>query len=71
MARLFGREYHEHSNSWYYKNSVYKLSKEEVSYKKYLDEQNNVILEFVTVRDKAKIFPLNLKICYKPGSQQR
>jgi SNF2 family DNA or RNA helicase len=70
MARLFGREYHEHSNSWYYKNSVYKLSKEEVSYKKYLDEQNNVILEFVTVRDKAKIFPLNLKICYNPGSQQ-
>ncbi len=64
MARLFGWEYHEHSNSWYYQSSVYKLTKSDISLKKYLDEQGNVIMEFRTSGDKARFFPLDLKITY-------
>ncbi|MCF7911929.1 MAG: DEAD/DEAH box helicase [Candidatus Cloacimonetes bacterium] len=64
MARLFGSEFHEHSNSWYYQKSVYKLAKTDIDFKKYLDEQGNVIMEFRTVKEKARYFPLNIKITY-------
>jgi SNF2 family DNA or RNA helicase len=64
MARLFGSEFHEHSNSWYYQKSVYKLAKSDIEFKKYLDEQGNVIMEFRTVKEKARYFPLDIKISY-------
>ena len=64
MARLFGREFHEHSNSWYYQSSVYKLGKSDLDFKKYLDEQGKVIMEFKTIGEKVRLFPLNLKITY-------
>jgi hypothetical protein len=66
MARLFGWEYHEHSNSWYYQSSIYRLGKEDVLYKKYLDEQGHIILEYKTQGDKARLFPLSLKVNYDP-----
>ena len=64
MARLFGSEYHEHSNSWYYQSSIYKLEQKDIEIKKYLDEQNNLVMEFRTISDKGRLFPLNLRINY-------
>lgn len=70
MARLFGWEYHEHSNSWYFKSSVIRLEREDISMKRYRDEQGNVVLEFRTVGDKARIFPLEMKYIYDQKKQR-
>jgi len=64
MARLFGGEYHEYSNSWFYKSSLVPLKKGEVALKKYRDEQGSVVLEFKTTGEKARLFPLSIKITY-------
>jgi SNF2 family DNA or RNA helicase len=46
MARLFGKEYHEHTNSWYYKNLIRDYDKTEIIYRKFLDEDGNIIFRF-------------------------
>ncbi|KQC08595.1 MAG: hypothetical protein APR54_04455 [Candidatus Cloacimonas sp. SDB] len=46
MAKLFGKEYHEHTNSWYYKNLIRNYEKGKIIYRKFLDEQGNIIFKF-------------------------
>ncbi|MCF7920696.1 MAG: DEAD/DEAH box helicase [Candidatus Cloacimonetes bacterium] len=70
MARLFGREYHESSNTWYYKSSVMKLEAADITLKKYRDEQGCIVLEFRTQGEKARLFPLSMKITYDPQKNE-
>ncbi len=64
MARLFGNEYHELSNSWYFKSSVIHLKKTDISYQHYLDENNNVIIKFEPKHKIQKIITSKLEIVY-------
>ncbi|MCD4796953.1 MAG: DEAD/DEAH box helicase family protein [Candidatus Cloacimonetes bacterium] len=64
MARLFGLEYHELSNSWFFKSSVIKLKKEDIIYRKYLDEVKNVIFKFEAISEKKKKFFPKVEITY-------
>ncbi len=64
MARLFGTEYHEHSNSWYFKSSVLKLKKDDLIFKYYLDEKKNVIFKFEAIPEKSHIFSPKIDISY-------
>lgn len=62
MARLFGKEYHEHSNSWYFKSTITPLQKNDVSYKKFLDETGNAVFRFES--QNRRKFPADLEITY-------
>lgn len=64
MARLFGTEFHEHSNSWYFKSSVIKLRKDDLIFKHYLDEKKNVIFKFEAIPEKSHIFSPKIDISY-------
>jgi SNF2 family DNA or RNA helicase len=69
MARLFGKEYHEHSNSWFFKSSVTRLQLRELNFKKFLDENRNVIFQFEAVPERQNVFPAKLDIIYDKAKQ--
>jgi len=62
MARLFGKEYHEHSNSWYFKSTITPLQKNEITYKKFLDETGNAVFRFES--QSRRKFPADVEITY-------
>ena len=62
MARLFRREYHEHSNSWHFKSSITKLNKNDLSYRKFRDENGNFILKLKSKSSSQRIFPVEMTV---------
>jgi SNF2 family DNA or RNA helicase len=62
MARLFGKEYHEHSNSWHFKSIITRFSENDIEYKKYLDEDGNYIFKMEAVPQIKNSFPAILEI---------
>ena len=70
MARLFGKEYHEHSNSWFFKSSLIRLLKDDLIYKDYLDENKNVVFRFEAVPAKKYIFSVKFEILYDKKSEK-
>lgn len=70
MARLFGKEYHTHSNSWFFKSSVIRLQFRELNYRKYLDENENVIFKFESIPKKRNVFTAKLEIVYNKKKRQ-
>ncbi|MDP8200938.1 MAG: DEAD/DEAH box helicase [Candidatus Tenebribacter burtonii] len=64
MARLFGKEYHENSNSWFFKSSLIRLMKDDLIFNNYLDENKNVVFRFEAVPAKKYTFPAKLEILY-------
>ncbi|MCK5051654.1 MAG: DEAD/DEAH box helicase, partial [Candidatus Cloacimonetes bacterium] len=70
MARLFGKEYHENSNSWFFKSSLIRLMKDDMIYKDYLDENKNVVFRFEAVPAKKYTFSAKLEILYDKKSEK-
>ncbi len=70
MARLFGKEYHENSNSWFFKSSLIRLMKDELRYKDYLDENKNVVFRFEAVQAKKYIFSAKVEILYDKKNEK-
>ncbi len=70
MAKLFGKEYHDNSNSWFFKSSVIKLQYRALEYKKYLDENENVIFKFKAVPHKQNIFSAKVEIIYNKNKHK-
>ncbi|HHE37577.1 MAG TPA: ATP-dependent helicase [Candidatus Cloacimonetes bacterium] len=64
MGRLFGLEYHEHSNSWFFKSSILNLNIDEIKYKKFLDENKNIVFQFEAGKIQKKYFPNKIEIIY-------
>lgn len=64
MARLFSKEYHELSNTWYFKESVIELEKGDLRYFLTRNEAGAVILRFYASPNKRKPFPDNIDIVY-------
>jgi len=70
MARLFGKEYHENSNSWFFKSSLIRLMKDDLIYKNYLDENKNVVFRFEAVPAKKYTFPAKMEILYDKKNEK-
>jgi len=64
LARLFGSEFHEHSNTWFYKSSIIDFKKNDLLFKKYLDEKGNVIFKFEASEVRKKYFKPIITIIY-------
>ena len=70
MARLFGKEYHENSNSWFFKSSLIRLMKDDLIYNNYLDENKNVVFRFEAVPTKKYIFPAKMEMLYDKKNEK-
>jgi uncharacterized protein YjhX (UPF0386 family) len=70
MAKLFGKEYHTHSNSWFFKSNIIRLQFRELNYKKYQDENGNVVFKFEAVPQKQNIFTAKLEIVYDKNNRK-
>jgi len=46
MARLFGKEYHNHSNTWYFKNTIKNYTKDDIKFRFWKNDSDNIIFEF-------------------------
>jgi SNF2 family DNA or RNA helicase len=70
MGKLFRKEYHEYSNSWFFKSSIYKFKKGELEYKHYLNEHKKVIIKFNAIVEKETIFPVKIDLLYDKKKEQ-
>lgn len=68
MARLFSKDYHERSNSWYFNHVVIGLDKDDLLHWKYVDENDLIHLRFFPAPDKKKQFPAAVDIVYNPST---
>ncbi|MFC1887304.1 SNF2-related protein, partial [Candidatus Cloacimonadota bacterium] len=68
MARLFGKEFHEHTNSWYYKNLIRDYEESEIVYSKFLDENGNIIFKFTGTENSQ--FQTNVEIVYNKNKRE-
>lgn len=64
MAKLFSKEYHDHSNTWYYKSKILPLSKGELQYQAVENEHGNLVIRFFAVPEKMKYLPEDLLLIY-------
>ncbi|PID29849.1 MAG: hypothetical protein CSB55_00900 [Candidatus Cloacimonadota bacterium] len=70
MARLFGKDYHEHSNTWYFKNLVKHSSRNDFTYSAYRDQEKMLVFEFKPTENYVSHFPASLNIVYNPDSEK-
>ncbi len=70
MARLFGNEYHEHSNTWYFRSSVKTLKQDELEYSLYKDENGHIVFNFSAVSEDNPRFPGKITILYDAESRK-
>ncbi|MDD3051189.1 MAG: SNF2-related protein [Candidatus Cloacimonetes bacterium] len=64
MRKLFAKEFHEQSNSWYFNNSIKLYQKDELNYSSYIDEKGMVIFNFSPVKDKKSTVHFEVFIIY-------
>ena len=69
MARLFSKDYHEKSASWYFNHAVIGLDKGDLQHWLSVDEAGLYHLHFFAAPDKAGIFGSQLDVVYDPASQ--
>ena len=70
MARLFGKDYHEMSNTWTFTSKVLPLDKDEVEYQVVENENNLFNIKFRLIGEKAKMFPGWLTVVYDPKEER-
>lgn len=66
MAKLFGSDYHEHSNTWYFKEKIETYEDDEISYEVTKDESGKYIFRFLINPIYDKQQSIRLKILYNP-----
>ncbi|PKN80911.1 MAG: ATP-dependent helicase [Candidatus Cloacimonetes bacterium HGW-Cloacimonetes-1] len=70
MARLFSKDYHAKSNTWYFSHAVIPLERGDLLYWKSLDETGNIHLHFFANADKREYFNPSIDIVYNPREEQ-
>jgi len=70
MARLFGKDYHEHSNTWYFTQAIVPLEEGDLLYWKTLDESNRICFRFFPAQDKRQFFCEYINIVYDPQEER-
>ncbi len=66
MARLFGKDYHEYSNTWYFRHALIPMEKGDLLYWKSLDDEKRVRFHFFPVQEKRHLFTQALDLIYDP-----
>ena len=70
MARLFSKDYHEKSASWYFNHVVIPLENGDLEYWQSIDEKGCYHIHFVATPDKKEFFNTQLDVVYDPESQR-
>ncbi len=70
MARLFSKDYHDKSSSWYFNHAVIPLEKGDLQFWKSIDESGCYHIHFVPVPGKREFFSPQVDIVYDPESQR-
>lgn len=70
MARLFGKDYHEHSNTWYFSQAVIPLQAGDLLYWKSLDESDRIRFRFFPEQSKRELFNATLQVVYDPAEEK-
>ncbi len=70
MARLFSKDYHLLSTSWYFNHAVIALSQGDLWYWHTLDEAGNYKLRFFPGQDKREHFSAYVDVVYDPRQEQ-
>ena len=68
MARLFGKEFHGHSNSWFFKSSIIHLKNNELTSQNYLNENGNIVFKFEP--NSTKYFDVKIEIIYDKNAHK-
>lgn len=69
MARLFRKEYHEHSNTWYFKQSLLPIEPNQLFCRKSRDEKGNYLFRFYTLPEYSGGLVLHVDITYDPREE--
>jgi SNF2 family DNA or RNA helicase len=70
MARLFSKDYHEHSNTWYFSHAVIPLEAGDLLYWKSIDESGLIRLRFFPEQSKRSLFCDHLNVVYDPKEEK-
>jgi SNF2 family DNA or RNA helicase len=70
MARLFSKDYHDRSNSWYFNHAVIPLSEGDLWYWHTVDEAGNVLLRFFPSQEKRDYFSAWVEVLYDPRTEK-
>ena len=70
MARLFSKDYHEKSASWYFNHAVIGLDKGDLQHWKSIDETGRFHMHFVPTPEKREFFCAQLDLVYDPQSEK-
>jgi SNF2 family DNA or RNA helicase len=70
MARLFGKDYHEHSNTWYFSQAIIPLQAGDLLYWKSLDESDRIRFRFFAEQSKRELFSGSLNVIYDPADEK-
>ncbi len=69
MARLFSKDYHDKSASWYFNQAVIGLDKGDLEHWKSIDETGSYHLHFFPAGAKREFFSPQVDIVYDPSTQ--
>lgn len=69
MARLFSKDYHEKSASWYFNHAVIALEKGDLQYWKSIDEAGCYHFHFKAIPAKQEYFSTQVDLVFDPKTQ--
>ncbi|MCK9335086.1 MAG: DEAD/DEAH box helicase [Candidatus Cloacimonetes bacterium] len=70
MARLFSKDYHELSNSWYFNHAVIPLAKDDLWYWLAADETGRFQMRFFPSQTKTEYFSAWVEVLYDPETER-
>lgn len=70
MARLFSKDYHEHSNTWYFTQAIIPLQNGDLLFWKSMDESNRIRFRFFPEQSKRAVFCNSLNVVYDPKDEK-
>ncbi|HQB98434.1 MAG TPA: ATP-dependent helicase, partial [Candidatus Cloacimonadota bacterium] len=70
MARLFSKDYHEKSNSWYFNHAVILLEDGDLWYWNTEDEKGNVLMRFYPANELREYFSPWVEVLYEPQEKR-
>lgn len=70
MARLFSKDYHEHSNTWYFSHAIIPLEQGDLLYWKSMDESGKIRFRFFPEQSKRSLFSNSLNVIYDSAEEK-
>lgn len=70
MARLFSKDYHERSTSWYFNHAIIALEAGNLEFWHSVDEKGNYHIRFFPVEAMRSHFPDRLDVIFDPKSER-